>query len=378
LHRRWASGFCTCCTALTLDAPQLDAARVAVDPDIDTLPLLAWSADMLQPLSAKERKVVRMQHWLLFPILLLARLSWCMQSMTFPFGGKVAMKRAVPEALAIAGHYCWLLSAAFTCLPPVKVRVTRAASPAHLHGTALTGLRMCPQACFYVLMCQFFCGILLGYVFIQSHNGMEVYSDGRDFVSSQLSSTRNIHGGIFNDWRVPSDGTSRRVPAWHSRGQLRARQRRFTGGLNRQVEHHLFPTLPRHNLGRAQRLLRAFCSKHGLYYEVRHAAKRSRLNARLSDTRISGSHRTAPCRTRPRACCCGLWRLLVSRERRAYIRHTLINWCLRQLHASAWAHSCGSVQHGRGAQQCCRAARSRRKLPVEPALPAGHGKCPAE
>ena len=51
-------------------------------------------------------------------------------------------------------------------------------------------------------MCQFFCGILLGYVFIQSHNGMEIYSDGRDFVSSQLASTRNIHGGIFNDWRV--------------------------------------------------------------------------------------------------------------------------------------------------------------------------------
>ena len=46
-------------------------------------------------------------------------------------------------------------------------------------------------------------------------------------------------------------------------------RRRFTGGLNRQVEHHLFPTLPRHNLAKAQELVRAFCSKHGLYYEVR-------------------------------------------------------------------------------------------------------------
>ena len=44
---------------------------------------------------------------------------------------------------------------------------------------------------------------------------------------------------------------------------------RFTGGLNRQVEHHLFPTLPRHNLAKAQELIRAFCSKHGMYYEVR-------------------------------------------------------------------------------------------------------------
>lgn len=47
--------------------------------------------------------------------------------------------------------------------------------------------------------------------------------------------------------------------------------RRFTGGLNRQVEHHLFPTLPRHNLPKAQELIRSFCSKHGLYYEVRTA-----------------------------------------------------------------------------------------------------------
>ena len=51
-----------------------------------------------------------------------------------------------------------------------------------------------------MLLCQLFCGILLGYVFIQSHNGMEIYSDGRDFVTAQLASTRNIHGGIFNDW----------------------------------------------------------------------------------------------------------------------------------------------------------------------------------
>ena len=53
--------------------------------------------------------------------------------------------------------------------------------------------------------------------------------------------------------------------------------RRFTGGLNRQVEHHLFPTLPRHNLGRAQKLIRAFCSKHGLYYEVRLPAACGRM-----------------------------------------------------------------------------------------------------
>ena len=40
------------------------------------------------------------------------------------------------------------------------------------------------------------------------------------------------------------------------------------GGLNFQVEHHLFPGLPRHNLGKVQRRVRDLCSKHGLHYEI--------------------------------------------------------------------------------------------------------------
>ncbi len=130
---------------------QLNAGNNAVDPDIDTLPLLAWSADMLsvrsrsmqprvisdrtlrltrrrrvraQTLTPKQREIVRVQHWLLFPVLLLARVSWCMQSIRFPFNGRVSFKQAVAEVLAIAGHYAILLGAAFTCLPPAKVRLT--------------------------------------------------------------------------------------------------------------------------------------------------------------------------------------------------------------------------------------------------------------
>ena len=38
------------------------------------------------------------------------------------------------------------------------------------------------------------------------------------------------------------------------------------GGLNYQIEHHLFPNMPRPNLRRAQPLIRAFCQHHGLNY----------------------------------------------------------------------------------------------------------------
>ena len=51
-----------------------------------------------------------------------------------------------------------------------------------------------------------------------------------DFASAQLVSTRNIHFGPINDW--------------------------FAGGLNMQIEHHLFPTMPRHNLRKAARQVR--------------------------------------------------------------------------------------------------------------------------
>ena len=37
-------------------------------------------------------------------------------------------------------------------------------------------------------------------------------------------------------------------------------------GLQFQIEHHLFPRLPRHNLRKARQLVKAICAKHGIYY----------------------------------------------------------------------------------------------------------------
>lgn len=45
-----------------------------------------------------------------------------------------------------------------------------------------------------------FSGFLLSIVFVQSHNGMEVYSDTKDFITAQVVSTRDISAGVWNDW----------------------------------------------------------------------------------------------------------------------------------------------------------------------------------
>jgi len=39
------------------------------------------------------------------------------------------------------------------------------------------------------------------------------------------------------------------------------------GGLNYQIEHHLFPAMPRVHFGRARALVKPFCAEQGLEYD---------------------------------------------------------------------------------------------------------------
>ena len=47
------------------------------------------------------------------------------------------------------------------------------------------------------------------------------------------------------------------------------------GGLNYQIEHHLFPSMPRPNLRRAQPVVRSFCEQHGVSYPETSALRRT-------------------------------------------------------------------------------------------------------
>jgi fatty acid desaturase len=81
-------------------------------------------------------------------------------------------------------------------------------------------------------------------VIAPNHNGMPVWTRGvkLSFLERQVLSSRDL--------------TSH--PVWDF----------LYGGLNYQIEHHLFPTLPRVNLKRAQSIVKPFCKAHGLSYEV--------------------------------------------------------------------------------------------------------------
>jgi fatty acid desaturase len=85
-------------------------------------------------------------------------------------------------------------------------------------------------------------GVYMGASFAPNHKGMPIISaESRlDFLRKQVLTSRNIRGGWFMTFLM--------------------------GGLNYQVEHHLFPTMPRTRLAKAQKLVRAHCAEQNLPY----------------------------------------------------------------------------------------------------------------
>jgi fatty acid desaturase len=84
--------------------------------------------------------------------------------------------------------------------------------------------------------------LYLGLSFAPNHKGMPIIESGAEmsFARRQVITARNIRGGRLTTLLL--------------------------GGLNYQVEHHLFPTMPRPNLARAQSTIRNFCVESDLGY----------------------------------------------------------------------------------------------------------------
>ncbi|KAL3854986.1 hypothetical protein ACJMK2_014218 [Sinanodonta woodiana] len=77
-----------------------------------------------------------------------------------------------------------------------------------------------------------------------NHIPMTIEKDqSKPWLQLQIHATCNVQKSFFNDW--------------------------FTGHLNFQIEHHLFPTMPRHNLYKIAPLVKSLCEKHGVTYCVK-------------------------------------------------------------------------------------------------------------
>uniref|UniRef100_A0A8C4UZZ8 Cytochrome b5 heme-binding domain-containing protein n=17 Tax=Neoaves TaxID=3078114 RepID=A0A8C4UZZ8_FALTI len=96
--------------------------------------------------------------------------------------------------------------------------------------------------CFCVYLPRYLESTWFIWVSQMNHIPMDIdYDKNKDWVSTQLHATCNVNQSLFNDW--------------------------FTGHLNFQIEHHLFPTMPRHNYWKVAPLVKGLCDKHGIEYK---------------------------------------------------------------------------------------------------------------
>jgi len=100
------------------------------------------------------------------------------------------------------------------------------------------------KALAFIAVQQAVFSLYLGISFAPNHKGMPIIESATaaaaGFARRQVVTARNITGGRFTTLML--------------------------GGLNYQIEHHLFPSMPRPNLRRVQGLVRDFCAATDLGY----------------------------------------------------------------------------------------------------------------
>ena len=184
------------------------------DPDI-ALGALAFAPAQARASQGLARLVFRYQAYLFFPMLLLEAVSLHASSIR-AVTSRASRHRPMETAL-LAVHVVGYLTVVLLVLSPVKAVV-------------------------FIVVQQGLFGLYLGCSFAPNHKGMPILGskDQTDFLRRQVLTSRNVRGGWLTDFAL--------------------------GGLNYQIEHHLFPSMPRPNLRHSQTLIRTFCQQQNVPY----------------------------------------------------------------------------------------------------------------
>ncbi|MFI9172368.1 fatty acid desaturase family protein [Streptomyces lincolnensis] len=193
--------------------------HVGRDPDIAD-GAIAFTEDHARVRRGPYAWLARHQARLFFPMLLLEGLALHVAGVRelFERSGTAASRRSrLVGAGLLTAHLGGYLAALFLVLSPV-------------------------QAVCFLLVHQALFGLYMGCSFAPNHKGMPIFAkdDKIDFLRRQVLTSRNIRGNRFTDFAL--------------------------GGLNYQIEHHLFPSMPRPSLRHAQELVRTFCARHRIAY----------------------------------------------------------------------------------------------------------------
>jgi fatty acid desaturase len=185
-----------------------------LDPDID-FPILAFSEEQARSKRGFARFVVKYQAYLFFPLLMLEAFNMRIHSINFLIQKKG--KYLLAEALLLTVHFALYLGLLFYLL----------------------GLW---SALLFVIIHQALFGVYLGSVFAPNHKGMPVLDKDTkmDFLRRQVLTSRNLKAHPLTDF--------------------------LFGPLGCQIEHHLFPTMPRNNQRKAEKIVKAFCREKSIAY----------------------------------------------------------------------------------------------------------------
>ncbi|MET9605937.1 acyl-CoA desaturase [Streptomyces sp. NPDC006512] len=185
-----------------------------LDPDLDP-DILVWTRDQARAAKGLPRFLGRHQAFLFFPLLTLEGFNLHVSGIRSL--ADESLKHRAWEGTLLFAHIAAYLGALFLVLPPGKAIV-------------------------FLIVHQCLFGIYLGSVFAPNHKGMPTLrgTDRPDFLRRQVLTSRDVRGGPLTDIVL--------------------------GGLNYQIEHHLFPSMPSPHLRRAQALVRGHCQELGISY----------------------------------------------------------------------------------------------------------------
>ncbi|MFS0696526.1 acyl-CoA desaturase [Streptomyces nitrosporeus] len=189
--------------------------HIEKDPDVG-VGALVWTQKQAAQREGLARLLTRNQARLFFPMLLLEGIALKVYGFQF-------LRRQPARERALSGLLLGLHLALYATLLLTTMSVGRAVVFALVHH-ALFGLH-------------------LGMAFAPNHKGMEMPDPDGDrwgHLQRQVLTSRNVRGAVLTDW--------------------------FLGGLNYQIEHHLFPSMPRPHLRLAQPLVKAHCAAIGMPY----------------------------------------------------------------------------------------------------------------
>jgi fatty acid desaturase len=186
------------------------------DPDIGDSVITFTKRQAGNRAGSVETFIAKYQAWLFFPLLTLEGLNLHVQAVTWLKNTTIRKYRRA-ELTMLAVHGVLFFGALLLVLSPVKALV-------------------------FLVIQQAVWGVYMGCSFAPNHKGMPTVPEGEsmDFLRRQVLTTRNVRGGLFTDFLL--------------------------GGLNYQVEHHLFPNMPRANLRKAQPIVRRYCDELNVLY----------------------------------------------------------------------------------------------------------------